>query len=216
MKLLVDVQQQLGDFRIDAQFESVGGLNALCGPSGAGKTSIINMIAGLSKPTGGRVAIDGAAVFDATQNINVPAHRRRIGYVFQDSRLFPHLTVKQNLKFGRWFAPNESTLDPGHVIALLGLEKLLGRMPEKLSGGEKQRVAIGRALFSNPKLLLMDEPLASLDQLRKAEIIPYIETLRDAFKIPIVYVSHSLEETQRLASQIVRIENGRVVSVDRN
>ena len=216
MKLLVDVQQQLGDFRIDAQFESVGGLNALCGPSGAGKTSIINMIAGLSKPTGGRVAIDGAAVFDATQNINVPAHRRRIGYVFQDSRLFPHLTVKQNLKFGRWFAPNESTLDPGHVIALLGLEKLLGRMPEKLSGGEKQRVAIGRALFSNPKLLLMDEPLASLDQLRKAEIIPYIETLRDAFKIPIVYVSHSLEETQRLASQIVRIENGRVLSVDRN
>ena len=216
MKLLVDVQQQLGDFRIDAQFESVGGLNALCGPSGAGKTSIINMIAGLSKPTGGRVAIDGAAVFDATQNINVPAHRRRIGYVFQDSRLFPHLTVKQNLKFGRWFAPNESTLDPGHVIALLGLEKLLGRMPEKLSGGEKQRVAIGRALFSSPKLLLMDEPLASLDQLRKAEIIPYIETLRDAFKIPIVYVSHSLEETQRLASQIVRIENGRVVSVDRN
>ena len=216
MKLLVDVQQQLGDFRIDAQFESVGGLNALCGPSGAGKTSIINMIAGLSKPTGGRVAIDGAAVFDATRKINVPAHRRRIGYVFQDSRLFPHLTVKQNLKFGRWFAPNESTLDPGHVIALLGLEKLLGRMPEKLSGGEKQRVAIGRALFSNPKLLLMDEPLASLDQLRKAEIIPYIETLRDAFKIPIVYVSHSLEETQRLASQIVRIENGRVVSVDRN
>ena len=216
MKLLVDVQQQLGDFRIDAQFESVGGLNALCGPSGAGKTSIINMIAGLSKPTGGRVAIDGEAVFDATQNINVPAHRRRIGYVFQDSRLFPHLTVKQNLKFGRWFAPDDSTLDPGHVIALLGLEKLLGRMPEKLSGGEKQRVAIGRALFSNPKLLLMDEPLASLDQLRKAEIIPYIETLRDAFKIPIVYVSHSLEETQRLASQIVRIENGRVVSVDRN
>ena len=214
MTLVVDVQQRLGDFHIDAKFESAGGLTVLFGPSGAGKTSIINMIAGLSKPTCGSIALDHAALFGSQQKIDVPAHQRRIGYVFQDSRLFPHLTVKQNLNFGRWFSGHETELDHDRIIALLGIGDLLNRMPSKLSGGEKQRVAIGRALFSNPKLLLMDEPLASLDQSRKIEIISYIEALRDVFKIPIVYVSHSEEETKRLASQIVSIENGRVLKIE--
>ena len=215
MSLRVDVQQKLGDFQIDAKFESAGGLTVLFGPSGAGKTSIINMIAGLRQPSAGLIAINNVAVFDSQKSINVGASKRRIGYVFQDARLFPHLNVKQNLNYGRWFSSHEAGLDQDRIIALLGIGELMRRMPEKLSGGEKQRVAIGRALFSNPKLLLMDEPLASLDQARKDEVIPYIENLRDAFMIPIVYVSHSIDETQRLATETVRIENGRVLSVER-
>ena len=214
MNLLVDVKQQLGDFQIEAKFESAGGLTVLFGPSGAGKTSIVNMIAGLSRPASGLIKLDDVVLFNTEQKIDVPAHQRRIGYVFQDSRLFPHLNVKQNLNYGRWFSRHETALDHDRIIALLGIKELLGRMPSKLSGGEKQRVAIGRALFSNPELLLMDEPLASLDQSRKVEIIAYIEALRDVFKIPIVYVSHSEEETKRLASQIVTIGNGRVLNIE--
>lgn len=214
MTLHVDVQHQLADFQIDAKFESAGGLTVLFGSSGAGKTSIINMIAGLSRPASGQIKLDNVILFDCRQKIDVPAHKRRIGYVFQDARLFPHLSVKQNLNYGSWFSSPESGFDRDRIIALLGIEELMGRMPNKLSGGEKQRVAIGRALFSNPKMLLMDEPLASLDQSRKSEIMSYIETLRDTLKIPIVYVSHSEDETSRLASQIVTIENGHVIGVN--
>ena len=216
MTLLIDIQQKLGDFQINARFESAGGLTALHGPSGAGKTSVLNMIAGLKKPDAGHIELDGTVLFDSLRKIIVPVHLRRIGYVFQDARLFPHLNVKQNLRFGRWFASRANRFELEPIIAFLGLEKLLERMPEKLSGGEKQRVAIGRALLSNPRLLLMDEPLASIDQARKSELIPFIENLRDAFKIPIVYVSHAIAETQRLASQIVQIENGRILGVERN
>ena len=208
MNLLVDVQHQLGAFKIDVKFESNGRLTALFGPSGSGKTSIINMIAGLTKPTSGEIIVDGVTLYDSKQRINVPAHKRRIGYVFQDARLFPHLSVQHNLNYGRWFAPRDVQISSEHLINLLGLGALLSRMPAKLSGGEKQRVAIARALYSNPKILLMDEPLASLDQQRKDEIFPYIVKLRDEMNIPIIYVSHSENEIRSLASDIVMVENG--------
>jgi molybdate transport system ATP-binding protein len=168
------------------------------------------MIAGIIKPSQGRIAIDGRVLFDSELGVNVPIHQRRIGYVFQDGLLFPHFTVEQNLSFGRRF--NRGGLEASGVIALLGLETLLKRKPINLSGGEKQRVAIGRALMSNPSLLLMDEPLASLDDARKIEILPYIETLRDEFKIPIIYISHSLEEVRRLAGNVINIDGGKIVA----
>src|SRR5205085_6864512 len=178
--LSVAVAHRLGDFRLNAAFDSEGGLTALFGRSGAGKTSLVNAIAGLIRPERGRICLDDVVLTDTERGIFVPARRRRIGYVFQEGRLFPHLTVRQNLLYGRWFAPRSG--DPGdidHVIALLGIGALLHRRPANLSGGEKQRVAIGRALFAHPRLLVMDEPLASLDEARKAEILPYIERLRD-------------------------------------
>ena len=212
MSLLVDVQHQLGALKIDATFESNGRLTALFGPSGSGKTSIINMIAGLTKPSRGKIIVDGVSLFDSERRINVPAHKRRIGYVFQEARLFPHFSVQKNLDYGRWFAPRDAQISSDQLISLLGLGALLGRMPAKLSGGEKQRVAMARALFANPKILLMDEPLASLDQQRKNEIFPYIAKLRDELKIPIVYVSHSESEIRLLTSDIVMIENGRALA----
>ena len=211
MSVDVDVSKRLGDFRVDAKFSSSGRLTALFGASGSGKSSIINMIAGLLQPDAGRISIDGRVLFDRQTHINVPSHRRRIGYVFQEARLFPHLSVRQNLAYGQWFASAESgNSDIARVTDLLGLDALLGRMPGRLSGGEKQRVAIGRALLSAPRILLMDEPLASLDQGRRTEIIPYIERLRDEFHIPVVYVSHSVAEVARLAIDIAVITNGRV------
>ena len=180
MTLAIDIRHRLGDFLLDARFETGGGLIALFGRSGSGKTSIINIIAGLIRPEHGRVAIDDVVLVDTARGMFVPRHRRRIGYVFQEGRLFPHLTVRQNLLYGRWFAPQaERGDDLDRVVDLLGIGSLLERRPGRLSGGEKQRVAIGRALLANPRLLLMDEPLASLDEARKAEILPYIERLRD-------------------------------------
>ena len=209
--LEVEIQHRLGAFALDARFKSGRGLTALFGRSGAGKTSIVNAIAGLLRPERGRIAVGGKVLLDTGRRIAVPAHRRRIGYVFQEGRLFPHLTVRQNLLFGRWFAPRGATggkLD--EVVELLGIGNLLERRPGRLSGGEKQRVAIGRALFANPLLLLMDEPLASLDAARKDEILPYLERLRDDANVPIVYVSHSVGEVARLATTIVLISEGRV------
>ena len=173
MSVLVDISHQLGDFAIDARFESAGRLTALFGPSGSGKTTLINLIAGLIRPTKGRIAVDGRVLVDTDAGIFVPKHKRRIGMVFQDARLFPHLSVAGNLRYGRWFTPPaERYADMDAVVELLGIGPLLDRRPAKLSGGEKQRVAIGRALLASPKLLLMDEPLASLDDARKAEILP--------------------------------------------
>ncbi len=209
--LEVEIQHRLGAFALDARFKSGRGLTALFGRSGAGKTSIVNAIAGLLRPERGRIAVGGKVLLDTGRRIAVPAHRRRIGYVFQEGRLFPHLTVRQNLLFGRWFAPRGATggkLD--EVVELLGIGDLLERRPGRLSGGEKQRVAIGRALLANPLLLLMDEPLASLDAARKDEILPYLERLRDDANVPIVYVSHSVGEVARLATTIVLISEGRV------
>ncbi len=193
-----------------------GGLTALFGRSGAGKTSIVNAVAGLLRPQHGYVAIDGTVLLDTAQSISVPAHRRRIGYVFQEARLFPHLTVRHNLLFGRWLArrasgPPATRFDD--VVELLGISKLLSRRPGRLSGGEKQRVAIGRALLAHPRLLLMDEPLASLDQARREEILPYLERLRDQGRIPILYVSHAAAELARLATTVVLVADGRVEAV---
>lgn len=213
MTLEVDVRHRLGAFDMDVAFKSSGGLTALFGPSGSGKTSLVNIIGGLIRPDKGKVTVDGRALVDSDRRIFVPRHKRRIGYVFQDARLFPHLTVSQNLRFGRFFAPAAARYAVfGEVVDMLGIGHLLERRPSLLSGGEKQRVAIGRALLASPRLILMDEPLASLDEARKAEIIPFIERLRDEAKVPIVYVSHSLMEVARLASEVILLSAGRVAA----
>ncbi len=192
MTLSVDIRHRLGDFSLDAAFSSDGGVTALFGRSGSGKTSIIRIIAGLIQPDHGRVSLDGTVLADTDAQVFVPRHRRRFGYVFQEARLFPHLSVRQNLNYGRWFAlKSEHGESFDGVVDLLGIAALLDRRPAKLSGGEKQRVAIGRALLSSPRLLLMDEPLAALDEARKAEILPYLERLRDETKVPIIYVPPS-------------------------
>lgn len=213
MTIAVDLKHRLGTFRLEARFEGEGPLTALYGPSGSGKTSLVNLIAGLIRPDAGRIVVDGRVLVDTGARIFVPAHRRRIGYVFQDARLFPHLTVAQNLAYGRFFTPaTERGADAAAVIELLGIRQLLERRPGRLSGGEKQRVAIGRALLASPRLILMDEPLASLDDARKAEILPYIERLRDEGRTPIVYVSHSVAEVVRLATEVVVLDDGRVAA----
>ncbi len=212
--LEVDIEHRVGAFALDIHFASGRGLTALFGRSGAGKTSVVNVIAGLIRPQRGRIAVDGAVLLDTERGIFTPAHRRRIGYVFQEGRLFPHLTVRQNLLFGRWFAPRgEMAVGIDDVVDLLGIGPLLTRRPGRLSGGEKQRVAIGRALLANPRLLLMDEPLASLDAARKDEILPYLERLRDGAMVPIVYVSHAAAEVARLATTIVLMAEGSVRAV---
>jgi molybdate transport system ATP-binding protein len=212
--LSVDVEKRLGKFTLETRFETQGGVTALFGPSGAGKTSLVGMIAGLVKPDRGRIALGETVLFDSTARVNVPPHRRRIGYVFQEGRLFPHLSVARNLDYGRWMSGLESDeAERSRVIELLSIGHLLERRPGKLSGGERQRVAFGRALLTRPHLLLLDEPLASLDRARKLEILPYLARLRDEAKVPMIYVSHQAGEIQRLASQVVRIEDGRVAGV---
>jgi molybdate transport system ATP-binding protein len=211
--LRVDVTKQLGEFSLQATFESEGRVTGLFGASGAGKTSLVNMIAGLLRPDRGTIVIDGERVDDTEQRIHVPAHRRRIGYVFQDARLFPHLSVLANLDYGRRM--NRLTEDQAQqrrVTELLDIGHLLDRRPGKLSGGERQRVALGRALLSKPRLLLLDEPLGALDEGRRAEILPYLVRLRDEARIPMVYVSHDAAEMRQLATQIVVLKGGRVSS----
>ena len=211
--LIVDIHQSLGRFVLDAAFTAEGGVTALFGRSGSGKTSLIRVIAGLARPQQGRVVIGDDVLLDTQRRLFVPRHRRRFGYVFQEARLFPHLSVRQNLAYGRWFSRQpKSVAEFDRVVEMLGIAPLLDRRPEKLSGGEKQRVAIGRALLSAPRLLLMDEPLAALDEERKAEILPYLERLRDESAIPIVYVSHSVSEVARLADRVVMLDGGRVTS----
>lgn len=214
MTLEVDIRHQFGGFTLEARFTTDSGLTALFGRSGAGKTSLVNIIAGLLRPDRGKIVINGRVLVDTAQGIYIPMHRRRIGYVFQDPRLFPHLTVRQNLLYGRWFTPADERRESfEHVIELLGIGALLDRGPALLSGGERQRVAIGRALLTSPHLLLMDEPLAALDEARKSEILPYIERLRDANRVPIVYVSHSVPEITRLATTMVLLSDGKLAAV---
>ena len=212
MTLTISLRHSFPGFTLDAAFEAPPGVTALYGPSGSGKTSVINAVAGLLKPDEGRVTLNGETLLDTATGHHLPAHKRRLGYVFQDGRLFPHLTVAQNLDYGRRFsgAPPDPAAT-GRVVDLLGIGDLLPRRPGTLSGGEKQRVAIGRALLSRPRMLLMDEPLASLDAARKEEILPYLERLRDEIALPILYVSHAMGEVARLATTLVVMEAGQIL-----
>jgi molybdate transport system ATP-binding protein len=210
--LAVDIERRLGDFAIKVAFESKGSVTALFGSSGSGKTSIVNMVAGLIKPDRGRIALDDTVLFDSKERVNVPMHRRRIGYVFQEGRLFPHLSVSANLDYGRRMSrlPRDEA-EQRRIVDLLNIGHLLDRRPGKLSGGERQRIAVGRALLTRPRLLLLDEPLASLDSARKREILPYLVRLRDEAKVPMVYVSHQPGELRRIAETVVWLDAGRVM-----
>lgn len=207
MTLEVALIHRLGAFELDAVFRADGGVTALFGPSGAGKTTIVRAVAGLIRPTRGRIAVGGVVLVDTERRIFVPAHRRRIGVVFQDALLFPHLSVKSNLLYGVR-GTGKASFD--RIVELLGIAPLLSRHPATLSGGETQRVAIGRALLSEPRLLLLDEPLASLDEQRKQEILPHLERLAGASDVPILYVSHAFAEVARLADTLVLIDRGRI------
>jgi molybdate transport system ATP-binding protein len=213
MMLDVALRHSLGAFTLDAQFRAPPGVTVLFGRSGSGKTSIVNAVAGLLMPDQGRIVSGDRVLLDTAAGVRLKPHGRRLGYIFQEGRLFPHLTVRQNLCYGAWFAPKGAArADLAQVVDLLGLGALLDRRPGALSGGEKQRVAIGRALLSAPQLILADEPLAALDEARKAEILPYFERLRDAAGVPILYVSHSASEVARLATTVVALEAGRVIA----
>lgn len=210
--LEVRVKRSLGDFTLDVGFDGPSGVTALFGRSGAGKTTVVNAVAGLLRPDAARVAVGGRVLCDLDKGIWLPPHMRRVGYVFQEGRLFPHLDVRRNLLFGRKVKGlADDTVGFANVVKMLGIGPLLDRRPAALSGGEKQRVAIGRALLSAPELLLLDEPLAALDEARKAEILPFLERLRDEAALPILYVSHSVAEVARLATKVVMLDQGRVV-----
>ncbi len=211
--LRIDVERRVGALALQVRFETDAPVTALFGRSGAGKTTLVNLIAGLLSPDRGRIEIAGQVLFDSERGVDVPAEQRRIGYVFQEGRLFPHLTVKRNLLYGHALAPEpERRIDLPRIVRLLGLEDMLERRPADLSGGEKQRVAIGRALLACPRVLLLDEPLASLDAHRKNEILQYIELMRDEVQTPMIYVSHAVEEVVRLADQVVLLAAGKVVA----
>ena len=211
MTLSVDIRHQFGDFSLEAAFQAKSGVTAIFGHSGSGKTSIVNAVAGLFRPDHGRITLDGEVLFDHSNGGTKPTHLRQLGYVFQDGRLFPHLTVRQNLEYPARFQKTPATAtDMEAIVSLLGLVPLLTRRPGRLSGGEKQRVAIGRALLSKPRMLLLDEPLAALDLDRRAEVLPYLARLRDETELPILYVSHARSEVRALANQVVVMKAGRV------
>ncbi len=218
--LQIHASKQLGQFSLDIHVNGEPrGVTALFGRSGCGKSSTINMIAGLLRPDSGRIQLGDDTLFDTAQGVNVPSEQRRIGYVFQDARLFPHYSVLGNLRYGltrNHRHTHSHTRSPriqlDAIIDLLGLQPLLNRQPRLLSGGEKQRVALGRALLSQPRLLLLDEPLASLDQARRNEVLPYLERVRDELGIPMIYVSHQFDEVLQLATHLVLMDHGRVTA----
>ena len=210
--LFVDITHSIDRFQLEVRFKASNGITALFGPSGSGKTTLVNILAGLKSANAGFISINDVILFDKKKGTNLATQKRRIGYVFQENFLFPHMDVKGNLLYGKYFIPKrEDRVDFSHILNLLDLKELLNRFPRSLSGGERQRVAIGRALLVAPHLVLMDEPLASLDPVRKAEIIPYIEKLRNDFNIPIVYVSHNVDEIIRLADTIVVLDKGQSI-----
>lgn len=212
--LHIQFRKQLGDFRLDVDIHNDGaGITALFGRSGCGKSTLVNLIAGLLRPDSGRLQLGDSVLFDSAAGIDIPGEQRRIGYVFQDARLFPHYSVAGNLRYGLQRAREpQPVIGFDDVVKLLGMESLLARRPNQLSGGERQRVALGRALLSQPRLLLLDEPLASLDQARRMEVLPYLERVRDELNIPMVYVSHQFEEVLQLASSVVLMDDGRVLA----
>ncbi|MBY0282472.1 MAG: ATP-binding cassette domain-containing protein [Sphingomonas sp.] len=204
MSFDVDIARRVGEAEVAVRIASEPGLTILFGPSGVGKTSVLNMIAGLLPPARGRIAVGGGVLFDADAGVDVPVAQRRAGYVFQEPRLFPHMRVRANLDYGA--GRGESRLGLDETVSFLGIAPLLDRWPRSLSGGEARRVAIGRALLSRPSFLLLDEPLASLDRARREEIMRAIEHIRDGLKLPILMVTHDAEEAERLATQIIRME----------
>lgn len=212
--LEVTVRTRLGGFELSAGFQApCRGVTALFGPSGAGKSSLVNAIAGLLRPDEGRIVLEGRVLFDSDAGVNLPPERRGLGYVFQDGRLFPHLNVRSNLLYGmKLVRPEMRRVEPERVVELMGIGHLLRRRPAGLSGGEKQRVAVGRALLTSPRLLLMDEPLASLDQERKDELLPYLARLPAELGIPMVYVTHSRYEIDSLNAAVIRVREGRTTT----
>ncbi len=211
MSVTFAASARLGAFTLDAAFETPGGVTGIFGPSGSGKSTILAAIAGLMRPDRGCIRVNGTAFLDTDRRIDLPPRARRCGLVFQDGRLFPHLSVRRNLFYGHRRSPRRDRVDPEAAIAAIGLGGLLERRPHALSGGERQRVALGRALLAAPDLLLMDEPLAALDGPRKAEILRHIETVRALHRVPILYVSHAFDEIVRLADHLVLVEGGRVI-----
>lgn len=216
MTVSVNIRKTLGALTIDAWFECAGGVTALFGKSGAGKTTIVQMIAGLMTPDNGQITIADTPVYDSATGLNIAPEHRQVGYVFQDARLFPHMTVRRNLEYGRRRRRDRTDSGSGSgagfddVVDVLAIGALLDRQPHLLSGGEKQRVALGRALLSAPRLLLMDEPLAALDAERKWEVLPFIDRIQKDFATPVVYVSHSIEEILQIADTMVLVANGGV------
>ncbi len=210
----INVKKKLGNFTVDLAVSAGDyGVTALFGRSGAGKTSVISMVAGLIAPDEGSITVKGRKLFDSAKSIDIQPEKRRCGYIFQDGRLFPHLTVKSNLTYGMRLVPrSERYVSYDQVVEMLGIDHLLSRRPARLSGGEKQRVAIGRALLTNPNLLLMDEPLASLDVARKGEVLPFISKMSREISIPILYVTHSLDEILNLADMVVLLESGKAIA----
>jgi molybdate transport system ATP-binding protein len=210
VSLSVDIRHDLGGFRLELRADLGPGLTALVGPSGSGKTTALNIIAGILRPGQGRITLDDDVLADSRTGVWLPPHRRRIGYVFQEPRLFPHLTVRQNLLYGGWFHRRQ-TARPARedVIGLLNLAGLLSRSVGRLSGGEKQRVALGRALLTSPRLLLLDEPLASVDQAHRREILPYLDRWRTEHSVPIVYVTHTWPEVAERATQVIELRDGK-------
>ena len=205
-----DLTIRKGDFTLAAKARATGPALAICGPSGAGKTSLLDALAGLDPAARGRIEVDGAVLQDDSAGVNLPAHRRRIGYVFQDARLFPHLGVAGNLRYGARHAPSGEAPALEFVADLLGLRALLARRTGDLSGGERQRVAIGRALMTAPRLLLLDEALAAQDAGRRGDILAHVATLRDALRRPIVFVSHRAEDVQAVATDLATIADGKL------
>jgi molybdate transport system ATP-binding protein len=212
MSLSVVLTDKRGDFALAAAFEAGGGVTALFGRSGTGKTTIVTLVAGLRKPIEGRIVLNDRVLFDSARSIHLPTWRRRVGMVFQEARLFPHLSVRANLTYGRWAGRRKADAHFDSVLTLLGLEGFLERRPDSLSGGEAQRVAIGRALLAGPDILLMDEPLSQLDGARRAEILPFLERLAHEGGVPILYVSHVVDEVARLADEIVVLSEGSVAA----
>jgi len=209
--LKLDIQKAYPGFDLGVSFDTGSGTTCIFGPSGAGKSTILSCIAGSINPDKGSIALADRVLFDSNERINIAMRDRHIGMVFQDAKLFPHMDVKANMTYAQWAGKRDSKLALDHVVDVLGLGALLTRMPEKLSGGEKQRVAIGRALLSSPKILLLDEPLSSLDLNRRRKLIPFLKRIRSEFHIPMVFISHDPDEVTELADELVLVKDGKVI-----